>query len=850
MPKAGTTHDISFLEPTADTEIGLMLVRVKGVPQYKIIDDAYLPAQYMTGVPGYGNLPPEKELAIRQDDWRHGFGQEYYSSEYDKAYHSSIGADARFKGMAVGGPKATAATLPTLFSLTDGGMEVWTDANTLTNWTKVGEGLTLTRESTTKHGGTYSAKIYKDSQGAASIYQDLGDWSNDFRDKQVVVSAWLHASAATTTRIAITDGDGTTYSLYHSGGGGWEQLTVKKVLDSSADKIRIEIHNVVTAQTIYADDVTVSTLGTHGSHWAEFDGDLFFSSGKCLLRVNNSTGAITFAGAFPNDITALEPFVDDNLYIAQGAGHIELTLAEALDNSETGVDVSDASSSPNLSFYIRIDDEVMKVTAIASNTLTVTRAQWGTAAATHTSGATIYCACAWWYMSDSEALTEGTINYGTAQQLETVDVTLWASFLPREVRSGTDPTNGGSMSAATLVDSTAYNIKELLEKAGSIYVIKEDMPYYLDSDGAVHRLIPELKPLTSTTSGKNSVAFKDCIYIPCGAQSLFEYDDGAVTELSPATFCTNLSDFNGRVQALYYDEQYLFAVLDNGANVELLAGRWETVDDTTDWRWHPIAELELDGCETCYTSSVYKKRLWIASTKASDSLYYYPLPTKYGDITGDTDYRFSNGGELITSWLHANFKADDKAHIKLILTLEDTSSTIYVEAHYRVLGQTGWTDIGDFKTSPITEAFLPQYDSDADEVADADPVGKMIQLKFVFKTPTTGGDAYKDTAKLLGYDLRAILKSNRRKIIYCAVQCKDNITNRKGETDSQSAAEIATALEACADATWPITHYDPWANTRYVNFLPLQVDVVEDEKRRPIERHYRLTLQQVTTADG
>ncbi|GAG68955.1 unnamed protein product, partial [marine sediment metagenome] len=58
--------------------------------------------------------------------------------------------------------------------------------------------------------------------------------------------------------------------------------------------------------------------------------------------------------------------------------------------------------------------------------------------------------------------------------------------------------------------------------------------------------------LTSSTSGKNSLAFKDRIYIPCGAQSLFEYDAGTVSDLSPAGFCTNLSDFNGRVHALAF----------------------------------------------------------------------------------------------------------------------------------------------------------------------------------------------------------------------------------------------------------------------------------------------------------
>jgi hypothetical protein len=66
------------------------------------------------------------------------------------------------------------------------------------------------------------------------------------------------------------------------------------------------------------------------------------------------------------------------------------TLAEALDNSETGVDVTDGNRYQVYNL-IQIDDEIMWVTAIASNTLTVTRgSSIGSTSATHDSGATIY----------------------------------------------------------------------------------------------------------------------------------------------------------------------------------------------------------------------------------------------------------------------------------------------------------------------------------------------------------------------------------------------------------------------------------------------------------------------------
>ena len=119
----------------------------------------------------------------------------------------------------------------------------------------------------------------------------------------------------------------------------------------------------------------------------------------------------------------------------------------------------------------------------------------------------------------------------------------------------------------------------------------------------------------------------------------------------------------------------------------------------------------------------------------------------------------------------------------------------------------------------------------------------MIQLKFVFKTNDNTL-----TAKLLGYDLRAILYPSKRRIIYCSVQCKDNIPPRKGPSDNQKASDIKTAILDADDATWPVTFYDPWGDTYTVRFLPAQFEAVMDEKGMNIEEHIHLALQQVTTS--
>lgn len=64
------------------------------------------------------------------------------------------------------------------------------------------------------------------------------------------------------------------------------------------------------------------------------------------------------------------------------------TLAEALDTSETGVDVTNGTAF-QAGQVIEIDSERMEIASIATNTLTVERAVNGTTAATHTLGAAI-----------------------------------------------------------------------------------------------------------------------------------------------------------------------------------------------------------------------------------------------------------------------------------------------------------------------------------------------------------------------------------------------------------------------------------------------------------------------------
>lgn len=65
------------------------------------------------------------------------------------------------------------------------------------------------------------------------------------------------------------------------------------------------------------------------------------------------------------------------------------TLSAGIDASVTSLDVASATGAPSANFRIRIDDELMLVTAVSTNTFTVTRGVEGSTAASHSGGVAV-----------------------------------------------------------------------------------------------------------------------------------------------------------------------------------------------------------------------------------------------------------------------------------------------------------------------------------------------------------------------------------------------------------------------------------------------------------------------------
>lgn len=136
-----------------------------------------------------------------------------------------------------------------------GGFESWSAgvSSAPDGWTLTGAGASIAREATTKKIGDYAAKL---TRGGTNCYISLtlSDYE-DYKGKTVKLGVWVNTSIANAVLLTIDDGVGTTDSSNHTGGGGWEWLTVTRNIDASATKIEIMLKINTTDGDAFFDDV-------------------------------------------------------------------------------------------------------------------------------------------------------------------------------------------------------------------------------------------------------------------------------------------------------------------------------------------------------------------------------------------------------------------------------------------------------------------------------------------------------------------------------------------------------------------------------------------------------------------
>ena len=391
----------------------------------------------------------------------------------------------------------------------------------------------------------------------------------------------------------------------------------------------------------------------------------------------------------------------------------------------------------------------------------------------------------YYYMNAAETFTQTT---GTDAELKFIveDAgTFYGSSLNNVIRSTTAPLGACTWGTPKTIGDDAYDIVDIKVFGSDLYIKKTDCRvYFYDvSAGTVTALVSGQANISGTNTSRMFVWRDSALIIPYGEQGLLHYDGTTITHIAPALYIKGATDFSGQVLAITGDNTYLYVLLDDGADVQLLATREESVDGTTDWRWHPLGTLTITGCNAIDIGSVSKKRLYIGSNTAAEQMNFYPVTTKYGDIDNDSNYTYQDGGTLYTPYYHCNFRGDKKAWIKITLTQGHSHDTnIYWECHYTALDGSE-VDIGDFKgseTTKITTKYLAAVGTTRSS--------EMMRFKFVGKTDDTA-----KTPILLSFDIQAIWYPTQRKLIHCQILCEDDELTKHATKDT-TRAETKKAL--------------------------------------------------------
>ena len=736
--------DIGILRQDGSTKIGLMLKRDKNdTPSYQVFDDEYLAQQYFTGEASYASLPPEKELVMRQDDWRSGLGLEFYDSSDPKRYHKST-MDLRWRGVAMAGVTSTAIAMPAPPSLSPGGV-----SSLNAYWTTGDHSVAATTWAATWAGRRFTFS-------ATNASSDTGNGT---------VTAYIVAGGVAFTGNTVTIGDTSTVTG-----------TIPSGSTNLVCGVTIGVENTtVSGSTVSATNTAIGA----GTCIADFNSLLYFSFGVYLYKLNVTGDGFTLVAELWAAITDLATFT--------------------------------VSGTPYLFIAVGL-----------SNT---------------------YC-----YMGTNQIIVVSTaavtqFSYFVNNISAAGAATMWGSDGVNTIRSTTNPLNGGvAWSGQTVVDVSYETITGLHSLAGALYISKTDNMYYLTSAGAVqYDLAPELSNLTRySTNGKNTISWLGNLYMPYGDYSLLESNSGVNTWVSPTESVTNASEYGGQVFALAGDDAFLYAITDNSTKVEVLAGRWETIEGNTTWVWHCINETTLTGCSKAHVSVVYQKRLWFLSTSSSDSVYYIALPISYTDPQTYTNRNFLTGTTMETPWLHGNFKSTVKGYTKLELVMGHTfNAGVYFTVKYKKLGDSSWTTIGDFtgSTTSMTQSRYIPVDSSLNN-----PTATMFKLQFTAVTNSTS-----TTPALLAYHLTGVLYPNQREIITCKVVCSNEIQLKDGTIDHGSYDTIIATLDEARAAQYPITIYDINGNTQRVKMLSTENTprwtITRNEKTRTFEREYNLLMQ-------
>ena len=462
------------------------------------------------------------------------------------------------------------------------------------------------------------------------------------------------------------------------------------------------------------------------------------------------------------------------------------------------------------------------------------------------------------YLNTSDTLST-SVATGTAKYIEVLGLSMYINDTNSTIVSSANPLSGGTAFVTSKqVGFDATDISDLIDYNGTLYIMKEDYPYYLDSDG-------NIQPLTTQTgvyqgssyvlepNGENAYVWGGYLFMIYNSRTggLLSYDGTTLAWVQPSLYGANLNNEGNPIYSMVGDDEWLYvAVKGQSATAqtdEILAVRRETVDGVTDWRWHNIA-TGSGGVTAPPTSNQLFIDSGTSTTKLYDNRGVSTADSVYFQLSGSYETGASvAAGFLETSWQHYNLKGDNKAWIKIQVRLGYTyDADVYFECHYKKLGDSSWTDAGDLKgtaTNRTAELYLPQ------DASSNEPISTYMKFKFVAKSDTSA-----KTPIMLGWDVRAIWYPPERRLISMQVLVEDNITMSDGRVSPVKASALKTTLDAINSSSWPREFRPPyWSDsddTVYVKKLPVEgaeMELIEipEGNSANLRYAYNLLLEEV-----
>ncbi|MDD5095062.1 MAG: hypothetical protein PHV74_11890 [Dehalococcoidia bacterium] len=428
--------------------------------------------------------------------------------------------------------------------------------------------------------------------------------------------------------------------------------------------------------------------------------------------------------------------------------------------------------------------------------------------------------------------------------MEVVGGTLWGVTADAKVVACTDITSGTWTSGSSIGDSSV-TITGLREYNGTLYVGKQDNVYVLtistDLSYTSTAIAPRFKGSVSSGNFKQ-MKVADALIL-CHNTGVHEWDyptggSATLTNISPVMYGPTFTDYQGAAKAIAVGQEWAWLILEpTGSNTKskvmaMRLGYIADAENPTDYRWHSIAEVDLDEV---YDAAELNSKLLVCGTKSSTAA------VKSFSIYSTSSYPDNNAAG--------------------------------VKCEFRIDNATSWTELNGSGTG--------SFDAAAGETIafQANQSGKRIQFKlsanagaatFItpyydgglpgetksFKTLTLTGETFtadgtSATPVIRGMILRCVLRTPPLRTIWAVVRVDDDIVNHAGISDKIPSATLKAYIDALFTEADAITLYDIHGVAFTCHVLPDgrgEFDVGYSHDFNKITSKYELYFQQARTS--